>query len=55
MTRKQWEYLVLEMKADPADIEKRLTNLGSQGWELVAVGVYTMTHTVYLKRHVGYS
>lgn len=52
MTR--WEYMVLSMWAENlADLEKRIGNLGSQGWEVISVIPSPHTHTVYFKRPAG--
>lgn len=51
MKRPQWEYMVLSFQGgNNADTEKRLSNLGSEGWELVAVAVQFTSHTCYLRR-----
>lgn len=48
----RWEYLVIEYyDSRPAQVEQRLTKLGSQGWELVTVTMSTHTSgMLYLKR-----
>lgn len=50
MEQQEWDYLVLGMTGDAGDKETRLKNLGSEGWEVVAVAVQFTTHTVYMKR-----
>jgi len=51
MKWQEWDYLVLTMPGTrPADNEERLKKLGLEGWEVVAVGVYTIEHTIYMKR-----
>jgi hypothetical protein len=56
---KTFEYKILELR-DPGGqpyqgrgsvyTHETLKRLGNEGWELVGVGVYTMTHTLYFKR-----
>lgn len=47
----QWEYMVLPMTAtNYAEHEKRLTNLGSEGWEIIYVIAHSANHTIYFKR-----
>ena len=52
--RARWEYLVISPSgSDAAQIERRLSDLGSQGWELVAVTLQTHTSCMlYLKRAI---
>jgi hypothetical protein len=51
----RWTYKVVTLKAGlfgikPDAIEEQLNQLGSQGWEMVAVHMVGTTATVYLKK-----
>lgn len=49
--KSEWQYLVICFEGgQEINTEKRLSNLGSEGWELVAVGVQHTSHVAYLKR-----
>jgi hypothetical protein len=48
-TNKTWEYRI-ERDSD----ETKLTKLGGQGWEIVAVVVQYSIHFAYLKRQVRF-
>lgn len=53
MSERCWEYLAVNMRDtsnNDADVEKRLSRLGSEGWELVAVRPFINSVTFYLKR-----
>lgn len=51
----KFQYLILELNLgrDLDGGEERLNNLGSEGWEIVAVGVQFTSHFVYLRRKLN--
>lgn len=52
---KRWQYKVVEVKASftgikSAQVEEKLAQLGTQGWELVSVVQHGLAVWLYLKK-----